>query len=89
MPHVSRMQILIEWLGNDLADCALHRSHNCCNKGLGKECHTDTMSLCDMIERLDPQESLAVKAILRALSESHSAEHASKTLQQNGIVVRQ
>ena len=73
MPHVSRMQVLIDWLGVELIDFSLQRNNDCCNKGLGKSCHNDRLVLCDMIEKLDQQESHAMMAVLHMLAAKHDA----------------
>lgn len=70
MPHISRMQVLIDWLGAELIDFSLQRN-NFCNKGLNKGCHQERMALCDMIEKLDPPESQAMMAVLNMLTTRH------------------
>lgn len=73
MPHISRMQVLIDWLGIELVDFSLQRNNDCCNKGLIKNCPNDRLALCDMIERLNHQESQAMKAVLQMLAAHHDA----------------
>lgn len=71
MPHVSRMQVLIDWLGSELVDFSLPRNIDCCNKGLGKSCPEERLALCDMIEHLNQQESHALMAVLHMLAAKH------------------
>lgn len=73
MPHITRMQVLIDWLGTDLIDFSLRRSNECCNKGLDKNCPNGRVELCNMIESLNQQESLAMIAVLHMLSARHGA----------------
>jgi hypothetical protein len=73
LPHVSRMQVLTDWLGAELTDFALQRHTDCCNKGLNKNCPNDRVMLCDMIEKLDQQESQTMIAILNMLAVRHDA----------------
>ncbi len=74
MPHISRMQVLIYWLGAELIDFSLQRN-NRCNKGLNKGCQHERMALCDMLEKLDQQESLAVIAVLNMLTTRHDTQN--------------
>ncbi len=71
MPHVSRMQVLIEWLGSELIDFSLQRNTVGCNKGLGKSCPEERLALCDLIEQLNQQESHAMMAVLHMLAAKH------------------
>lgn len=74
MPHISRMQVLIEWLGADLVEFAIKPSMDCCNKGFRKTCQNDRLALCDLIEKLDQQESQAMMAVLHMLASRHNAK---------------
>ena len=75
MPHISRMQVLIDWLGAELVDFSLQRSSDCCNKGFDKNCHKQRLSICDMIEKLNQQESQAMIAVLHMLAARHDGEN--------------
>ena len=74
MPHISRMQILLEWLGEDLVNFAMRPSVSPCNKGIDKACHNELVSLCDMIHKLDQQETEAMRSVLMMLSIRHEQE---------------
>lgn len=71
MPHISRMQVLIEWLGAGLGASMLQSGVDCCNKGQGKSCPDARVTLCDMLERLNQRETQAMVAVLHMLNTRH------------------
>lgn len=71
MPHISRIQVLIEWLGTRLGDFMLQGGVDCCNKGFGKNCPNERVKLCDMLEQLDQRETQTMVAVLHMLAARH------------------
>lgn len=77
MPHISRIQVLIEWLGTGLGDFMLQSNIDCCNKGFKKNCSNERVRLCDMLEKLNEQETQAMVAVLHMLAARHELHRSN------------
>ena len=71
MPHISRMQVLIEWLGTGLSDFMLQGGIDSCKKGFGKNCTNERINLCDILEQLNQRETQALVVVLDMLAAGH------------------
>jgi predicted transcriptional regulator len=71
MPHISRMQVLIDWLGAELIDFSLQCNRECRQEGFNRSCTDERLALCNMFEKLDQQETRAVMAVLHVLVAKH------------------
>jgi len=71
LPHVSRMQVLLGWLGPELTGI-VPSGHGCfCHHDDGKVCQQDKVQLCSLIEKLSKQESDAMLVIVQMLAAQH------------------
>lgn len=73
MPHMTRMQVLIDWLGAELIDYSSQCNRECRQEGVNKSCVEERIALCNMFEKLDRQETRAMMAVLNMLVAKHDA----------------
>lgn len=71
MPHVSRMQVLLTWLGPEAFASSVVLNYESCNKGLQKSCPAEFVTICDMIHRLRDEEPRALKTLLNLLMQEN------------------
>lgn len=71
LPHLSRMQVLLSWLGQDLVGFDAESQRRSCHHDVARACQTDKAVLCGMIEKLNRQESEAMLVIVQMLAAQH------------------
>lgn len=92
LPHVSRMQVLIEWLGPQIADpfdktilAVRHgRNGHATNGYLDHTVKPIHNELVEILEQLNEKECQSILAIAKLLAEKHAIEEANLVVTHNG-----
>lgn len=68
LPHVSRLNVLTAWLGEDLINVKTQPMTCLCNKREARECLMDNQQLCDALAKLMPEERQTLTLLVGLLS---------------------
>lgn len=69
LPHVSRMQVLVSWLGPEVLESSPTLNFEACNKGFYKNCRSEFVAICEMVHRLRDEEPGVLKTLLNLLKQ--------------------
>lgn len=74
LPHVSRLNVLTKWLGEDLIRFTVPHINTCCNKGEDRACQFENQHLCDAFAMLMPTERQTLDHLIQLLIEKRKMD---------------
>lgn len=73
LPHVSRLNVLTQWLGEELIRFTVPHINPCCKKGERRACQFENQHLCDALALLMPSERETLDHLIQLLIERRQA----------------